>query len=102
MLQVRGIYENGHIRLLTPIHKKKARVIVTVLEEEEATSPSLQTASLFKRIPGLNKGTYFMADDFDEPLPDSFWTGKVFHYHKGTENTKKDRKESFVTFVSLW
>ena len=29
------------------------------------------------RIAGLFAGqSYFMADDFDEPLPDSFWTGE--------------------------
>ena len=34
MLSVRGIYENGKIELLEPIlSKKRAKVIVTVLEE---------------------------------------------------------------------
>ena len=34
MLSVRGIYENGQIRLLEPIpSEKRAKVIVTVLEE---------------------------------------------------------------------
>jgi hypothetical protein len=29
------------------------------------------------RVAGLFAGMpYFMADDFDEPLPDSFWTGE--------------------------
>lgn len=27
------------------------------------------------RIPGLNHGEIWVSDDFDEPLPDSFWTG---------------------------
>lgn len=30
-----------------------------------------------QRVAGLFAGMpYFMADDFDEPLPDSFWTGE--------------------------
>ncbi|MEZ4528032.1 MAG: hypothetical protein R2941_19135 [Desulfobacterales bacterium] len=29
-----------------------------------------------KRIAGLNKGKIWMSDDFDEPLPDSFWMGE--------------------------
>jgi hypothetical protein len=34
MLSVKGIYENGHIRLLEPIPSEKpAKVIVTVLDE---------------------------------------------------------------------
>jgi antitoxin (DNA-binding transcriptional repressor) of toxin-antitoxin stability system len=27
------------------------------------------------RIAGLNKGKIWVSDDFDEPLPDQFWTG---------------------------
>jgi prevent-host-death family protein len=27
------------------------------------------------RIAGLNRGEIKMSDDFDEPLPDNFWTG---------------------------
>lgn len=26
-----------------------------------------------KRVAGLNKGEIWISDDFDEPLPDSFW-----------------------------
>jgi prevent-host-death family protein len=28
-----------------------------------------------KRIPGLHKGDFFMAEDFDAPLPEEFWLG---------------------------
>ena len=28
-----------------------------------------------QRIPGLDAGTTWVSDDFDEPLPDSFWFG---------------------------
>jgi len=27
------------------------------------------------RVAGLNRGAAWMSDDFDEPLPDEFWTG---------------------------
>ncbi len=31
-----------------------------------------------KRIPGLHKDIpYWMADDFDAPLPDEFWLGEA-------------------------
>ena len=30
-----------------------------------------------KRVPGLNRGAIWVTDDFDEPLPDEFWTGGV-------------------------
>jgi len=29
-----------------------------------------------KRQAGLGKGTFWMSDDFDKPLPDSFWLGE--------------------------
>ena len=27
------------------------------------------------RIPGLHRGAIWTSEDFDEPLPDEFWTG---------------------------
>ncbi len=76
MIQVSGVYENGQIRLLSPIHKKSANVIVTVIDDENGQETVSESISSSKRIPGLNKGAYFMADDFDEPLPDAFWLGE--------------------------
>ena len=35
------------------------------------------TSSLKKRIAGLNKGKVRITEDFDEPLPEDFWTGVV-------------------------
>ena len=29
------------------------------------------------RVPGLNRGQIWTSDDFDEPLPDSLWTGTI-------------------------
>jgi prevent-host-death family protein len=29
------------------------------------------------RIPGLNRGQIWASEDFDEPLPESFWTATV-------------------------
>ena len=29
------------------------------------------------RTPGLNRGEIWTSEDFDEPLPESFWTGTV-------------------------
>ncbi|HEX8127618.1 MAG TPA: hypothetical protein VF527_00725 [Pyrinomonadaceae bacterium] len=28
-----------------------------------------------RKIAGLNRGAIWVSDDFDEPLPDEFWTG---------------------------
>lgn len=34
-----------------------------------------QTTKVKERIPGLHAGSIWTSDDFDEPLPDSFWLG---------------------------
>lgn len=78
MIQVVGIYENGFIRLLSPIPRNKAKVVVTVIEEpDQKDVVSSLPSSRSNRVPGLHKGVYFMADDFDAPLPDSFWLGEA-------------------------
>ena len=28
------------------------------------------------RIPGLNRGKIWTSEDFDDPIPDEFWTGE--------------------------
>jgi prevent-host-death family protein len=28
-----------------------------------------------KRVPGLNRGSIWTSEDFDQPLPDEFWLG---------------------------
>ena len=67
MIQVAGVYENGQITLLDPIPQKKAKVIVTVVEEQDTDETQAYPEVPSKRIPGLNKGPYFMSDDFDAP-----------------------------------
>jgi len=37
-------------------------------------APALRTPAL--RTPGLHAGRYWIADDFDAPLPDNFWLGE--------------------------
>jgi antitoxin (DNA-binding transcriptional repressor) of toxin-antitoxin stability system len=29
-----------------------------------------------KRVAGLNRGTIWVSEDFDDPLPDEFWSGQ--------------------------
>ena len=40
--------------------------LVRLLPVEETKRP---------RVPGLNRGEVWMSDDFNAPLPDSFWLG---------------------------
>jgi len=54
-----------HLQLPETIKARKAKVIV-MYEDEPAQSPKPITFGLFK-------GKIQISDDFDEPLPDSFW-----------------------------
>lgn len=38
--------------------------------------PSALMQQLSKRKPGLHPGAFVMSDDFNDPLPDSFWLGE--------------------------
>lgn len=40
------------------------------------TSESQPETQLKQRTPGLHAGTTWVSDDFDDPLPDSFWLGE--------------------------
>jgi hypothetical protein len=43
---------------------------------QEALDKELPAGALsHPRIPGLNAGQILISDDFDAPLPDSFWLG---------------------------
>jgi len=63
---VTGTYKNGQIILDEdlPVTGKTAKVIVTVVEEvvEKQEKPT--------RTPGLMKGSFWVADDFNDPIDD--------------------------------
>lgn len=47
------------------------------ITESDSSSVQLTPSALPKkqRIPGLNRGTIKLSEDFDDPLPDEFWLG---------------------------
>ena len=63
---VTGTYKNGQIILdeELPITSENAKVIVTLVEEpvEIRENP--------KRTPGLMKGSFWISDDFNDPIDD--------------------------------
>jgi len=54
-----------HLQLPKNINAHKARVIVMYKEDEQPKKPI---------VLGLFKDKIQMSDDFNKPLPDSFWT----------------------------
>jgi hypothetical protein len=60
-------------QLPEPVQNRLARHFLKVLEEAEVQTERQPS----KRIAGLGQGTIAIADDFDEPLPDTFWLGEA-------------------------
>lgn len=57
------------VRSLTPEQQQEVLDFAAFLRQKAP-------ATTKKRIPGLHQGiSYWMADDFDAPLPDEFWLG---------------------------
>jgi prevent-host-death family protein len=49
---------------------------VTITEQDKPVARLVALAApQGSRIAGLNKGEIWVSEDFDEPLPDEFWTG---------------------------
>lgn len=68
-ITIRAVYENGVIRLLEPVDLEEG-------QEVEVIASKQQNSRQGKRIMGLHEGAAWMSDDFDDPLPDSFWLGE--------------------------
>lgn len=60
-------------QLPEPLQDRFAKRFLKVLEEAEDQTETRPR----KRIAGLGKGSIVIADDFDAPLPDSFWLGEA-------------------------
>lgn len=59
---IKGIYDNGRLHLEEAIPNKRAKVIVTFLEDIELPVKSRKSGSM--------KGKIKISDDFNEPLDD--------------------------------
>ncbi len=60
----------AEVRSLTPEQQQEVLNFAAFLRQRNPITPTSPT-------PGLHKDTpYWMADDFDAPLPDSFWLGE--------------------------
>ncbi len=63
------IDKNRQIHLQLPETVSAHRAKVIIMFEDELSSEKTN------RVLGLHSGQIEMSDDFDEPLPDSFWLG---------------------------
>jgi hypothetical protein len=63
---VTGTYKNGQIILdeELPVKGETAKVFVTLVEE------TVENVEKPKRTPGLMKGSFWVSDDFNDPIDD--------------------------------
>jgi predicted DNA-binding antitoxin AbrB/MazE fold protein len=70
MVSIRAIYENGALHLLEPVDLQDGQEVdITIV-------PKATESKRGERVLGLHFGLIHMSDDFDDPLPDSFWLGE--------------------------
>ena len=78
MIAVPGLYEDGKITLLEPIpHLRRARVIVTVLEDGTWTEPNGGATSQVGSWLGSMRHTARIVGDIVEPLEDTWQDWEV-------------------------
>ncbi|MBI3851134.1 MAG: type II toxin-antitoxin system Phd/YefM family antitoxin [Verrucomicrobia bacterium] len=65
LAQLLELAQAGHEVIIQDPQKGKARLV-----------PVVAPAKLGPRIFGLHEGEIWMSDDFNAPLPDSFWLGE--------------------------
>jgi predicted DNA-binding antitoxin AbrB/MazE fold protein len=66
MVSIRAIYENGKLRLLDPVELQEAQEVKLIVLDTAPQPSGKRKLELFRR-------EFWMSDDFDDPLPDSFW-----------------------------
>lgn len=59
------------VRLLSPAQQQEVLDFATFLRQKAPVIPKERVPVLHKDIP------YWIADDFDAPLPDEFWLGEA-------------------------
>lgn len=68
---IKGIYENGVLRLLEPAPNiKKADVVVTFLEEEKATTKKARKPGGLLRLQKNSGKRFDIPKDFNDPIDD--------------------------------
>jgi hypothetical protein len=60
-------------QLPEPMQSHLAKRFLRELEDAETQAENQPQ----HRVAGLGKGSMIIADDFDDPLPDSFWLGEA-------------------------
>ncbi len=64
----------SHLKELVSLVGTGTEVILTEGDTPVARLLPFESSSPF-RIAGLHKGSMLASEDFDKPLPESFWTG---------------------------
>ncbi len=64
LAQLLELVQAGHEVIIQDAHQGQAKLVAMPAQVNKP------------RVLGLHEGSWWVADDFDAPLPDSFWLGK--------------------------
>ena len=60
-----------HLKELVSLATKGTHVVLS-----ENDTPVAKLVPIPQRVAGLHAGSMWVSEDFDEPLPEQFWTGE--------------------------
>ncbi|MFQ4135419.1 DUF2281 domain-containing protein [Nodosilinea sp. PGN35] len=63
------------VRELASVPEPLLLRVLSFIRLVKGSAPLATDASRAPRIPGLHEGQVWMSEDFNDPLPDSFWLG---------------------------
>ena len=65
----------SHLKELVSQLDSGAEIVLTEGNKPVARLVSLTESPAQSRVPGLHQGSMWTSDNFDDPLPETFWTG---------------------------
>lgn len=70
MIAIKAHYDGKYLVPDEPLELPRGKPLLVQVEIAR------DSASLQKRVLGLHRGVAWISPDFDDPLPEEFWTGK--------------------------
>jgi antitoxin (DNA-binding transcriptional repressor) of toxin-antitoxin stability system len=76
MTRIVNLSDNVSMQTVIALTRNGDEVVIEENGEPLARLLPIQRPEKKERVLGLREGQVWISDDFDEPLPDSFWLGE--------------------------
>jgi antitoxin (DNA-binding transcriptional repressor) of toxin-antitoxin stability system len=76
MTRIVNLSDNVSMQTVIALTRNGDEVVIEENGEPLARLLPIQRPKKKERVLGLREGQVWISDDFDEPLPDSFWLGE--------------------------